>query len=363
MDNNSTIVQSPLKEYLLSKGFSSNGSGTINYFSSKEEEVNILYEGVGLRDISTLGILELKGKDVLDFIHRISTNSTKDLPKEKIAHTIFTTEKGRIIDVTSLFNFDDYKLLFCSEENKKKVKSWLNRYVITDDVNCQVLENKVVLELLGPQAESFATLICGNLINELESNSFKVISSEGMLFFIAKLPSKNGKDKFWLLADKENGEALVNFMLDNKGPFNFGLIGKEAYEEYRIEKGILKAPNELNDNYNPHDLGLIGLVDFKKGCYIGQEVIARLDTYDKVKHSLTGICFDEKIEDTSDIIIYHDDKEAGAVTSVTDSIKCKKMIGLAVIRKALNENGLKVTAKEKSGRKIQAQIHHLPLKK
>ncbi len=64
-------------------------------------------------------------------------------------------------------------------------------------------------------------------------------------------------------------------------------------DAYKIENGIPSDPNELNDLYNPHEAKLIDLVDFKKGCYIGQEVIARLDTYDKVQKHLVGLCFPE----------------------------------------------------------------------
>ena len=64
-------------------------------------------------------------------------------------------------------------------------------------------------------------------------------------------------------------------MNSNKGPFDFSLVGELAYNTYRIEQGIPLAPNELNDNYNPHEASLIKYVDFNKGCYIGQEVTAR----------------------------------------------------------------------------------------
>lgn len=363
MDNNVTL--SPLIDFFESLGFSRNGGNTIKYFSTKEDEVNSLYCGVGLRDISMEGIIELKGKDVLDFIHRISTNSTKNLPKEQITKTIFTTEKGRIIDLTILFNFEDYQLLFCNAENLKKVKSWINRYVISDDVKAQIVDGKyTMLELLGPQAESFASLICGKIVNEIAPDSFKVVSSEGLLFFLAKISSGNGKFKYWFIADKENGQNLVQFMLDNKGPFDFNLIGEAAYKEYRIEQGIPKAPNELNDNFNPHDANLIQYVDFKKGCYIGQEVIARLDTYEKIKHTLTGICFNENADESASYTLYDKEgKEAGAVTSLVNSIKCKKYIGLAYVKKSLYTEGKELIARDENGKEIPVNIHHLPFKK
>ena len=140
-----------------------------------------------LVDLSNIGILELRGKDVLDFLHRISTNSLKDLPKEGIEKTIFTTEKGRIIDAATILNFDDYQILVCSGVNKIKIKNWIEKYIISDDVKVNDTPGKYILfQLMGPQADSFITLICGNYVNNIQPDKFKVINGEGMMFFTAK---------------------------------------------------------------------------------------------------------------------------------------------------------------------------------
>ena len=89
---------------------------------------------MGLRDISHCGIIEIKGNDSLDFLHRITTNSIIDLPKEGIVNTVFTSEKGKIIDYTTVINFEDYQLLVGSPENQNKVYSWIDKYIIMDDV-------------------------------------------------------------------------------------------------------------------------------------------------------------------------------------------------------------------------------------
>ena len=83
-----------LLEYLSLKGYDTiavDGYKVINTYSSLEKELECLYTGVGLRNISHKGIIELKGKDVLDFLHRISTNSLKDIQKANIKSTLFTS--------------------------------------------------------------------------------------------------------------------------------------------------------------------------------------------------------------------------------------------------------------------------------
>jgi len=363
VDRNQQLV-----EFLESKGYSTfpiDGYKVINSYSRMEDEINSLYKGVGLRNISHLGIIELKGKDVLDFLHRISTNSIKDLPKEGVTKTIFTSEKGKIIGLATLLNFENYQLLICTRESKEKVMSWTKKYIISDDVIVNDANNKYnLLELSGPQSGSFATLICGNVVNEVKENSFRIINTDNLLFFLIRLENERGFAKYWMLGDFENTKRLIGFMLDYKGVFDFNLVGEDAYNTYRIEQGIPASPDEFNDNHNPHEVGLINYVDFKKGCYIGQEVIARLDTYDKVQKRLAGIKFLDEIKFPDQFFLYDaDGNEAGNVTSTTFSLKMKSQIGLALIRKKYLQEGKILHAKNQQGDTKLVKIESLPFVK
>lgn len=333
-------------------------------YSSVEDELKSLSDGVGLRNVSHTGMIELRGKDVLDFLHRISTNSIKELGKEQITKTIFTTEKGRIIDLTTLLNFEDYQILFTSREHQPKVIRWLDKYVITDDVKVSDINGKyTLLELSGPQADSFVTLICGTVVNNIPENSFKVISAEGMLFFLAKLKDEKNQLKYWVIADQVNGNRFTKYALENKGIFDFSLVGETAYNIYRVEQGIPAAPNEINDEYNPNEAGLLGYIDFKKGCYIGQEVIARLDTYDKVQRSVKGIVFSDEVEQKEYSLFNGDGNESGKITSVVYSIRCKKNIGLGYIGKNHLQDGTKLKAKDLQGNEMEVIVHKIPFKR
>lgn len=357
----------PLFEYFESLGYradGNNGNSLFTKFKSVDDELNSLYNGVGVRDISNYGILELRGDDVLDFLHRITTNSTKALMRERATQTIFTTEKGKIIDLVTLMNFDEYKILVSNPANKLKVKSWIERYVIMDNVILNDVKNKYVLfELLGPQAVSFAALFAGNIPNEINFNQFKIIHSDGIIFFLLKLEGHNGHSKFWIIADVTNGIKLVKFIQEYNGPFDFNFIGSEAYECYRIEQGIPAAPNELNGSFNPNEINLLNIVDFKKGCYIGQEVIARLETYDKVQKKLIGVRFLEDIENGIINLFDNESKEAGQVTSAIYSKRIGCKIGLALVRKSYLDEGTVLTAKNENGKAVKVRVENLPFKK
>jgi len=357
-----------LIEYLELMGFSSfpiNGYKVINSYSNLEEELDSIYNGVTLRNISHQGIIELKGKDALDLVHRIGTNSVKELAKEGVKKTIFTSEKGRIIGLTTLMNFENYQLLVCDRASKLKVMGWIRKYAISDDVEVNDANTKYnLLELSGPQAESFATLICGNMVNEIQPNSFRIIHTENILFFLIKLPGERGKNKFWFLADFENSKRLIVFMNEFKGVFNFSMVGEEAFNIFRIEQGLPIAPNELNDEFNPLETGLDEIIDFNKGCYIGQEVIARLQNYNKVQKKLVGLKFSDPLEFHNGHIVLEDNgEEVGKLTSYAISHKLKAPIGLAYIRSSHLTPGTQISIKLSDNKIINSELHPLPFVK
>jgi folate-binding protein YgfZ len=336
----------------------------IKSYSSLDEEVYSLSSGVGIKFMNTSAIIELKGTDSLDFLHRISTNSMKNLNKEEVKKTIFTSEKGRIIGVSTVMNFESYILLITGIYSKQKTMSWINKYIIGDDVKLSDASHRFNLfEIVGPQSESFLSLFIGDAANSVSNNSFKVVSADGVLFFLARLKDENGLQKFWILAEQENAKKLITNMVENKGPFDFNLVGEDAYNVYKIENGIPSDPNELNDLYNPHEAKIINLVDFKKGCYIGQEVISRLDTYDKVQKQLVGLCFPDSIESNEKLTLLDEEKnEVGVVTSIAYSPKIKKNIALGYLKKTLAVQGTKVFAKNGT-KSMEAMVNEFPFKK
>jgi folate-binding protein YgfZ len=354
------------KEFLQTLGIEPETieNNKIKTYTSVEDELKSLTDGVGLRNISHCGMIELRGKDVLDFLHRVSTNSVRELGKEQITKTIFTTEKGRIIDLTILMNFEDYQILFCNSGHHTKILKWLDKYIISDDVKVTDINGKyTLLELVGPQADSFVTLICGTVVNNIPENSFKVISAEGMLFFLAKMKDEKNNFRYWVIADQVNGNRFITYAIEHKGIYDFNLVGEEAYNIYRVEQGILAAPNEINDNYNPNEAGLLQYIDFQKGCYIGQEVIARLDTYDKVQRGVKGIVFNEPAEQKEYTLFNGDGNESGNITSVVYSLRSKKNIGLGYIRKNYFTEGTMLTAKDPDGREIKVTVHKIPFRR
>ena len=114
--------------------------------------------------------------------------------------------------------------------------------------------------------------------------------------------------------------------------YNIQPVNDAEYNSLRIELGIPEIPDDINEDINPLECGLSKYVSFTKGCYIGQEVVARLDTYDKINKHLVGIKFsDREISGLRNSKLYDEKNECGYVTSTAQSKKFG-YIGLGYVK-------------------------------
>lgn len=353
-------------ELLRSKGYLSGDNGVLSAvksFSNIDDELFSLYNGVGIRLNHNSSVIEIIGKDCIDFLHRITTNSINHLAKNELVKTIFTNEKGRIIGLADVIQLENKLWLKTDRYFKDKIIAWINRYVITDDVIVSDISgNYSVIDFYGPQRNSFIEWLFNsqnistslNIVQNLEFEDFELyLSSSGYEKIICS--SLN------LIVNNNHLSKILSYIFDNKGPFDFNLIGNLAFESYRIEQGILNPDNELNDNFNPHELNLSELIDTKKGCYIGQEVLARLETYDKVQKKISGLIFSEDFEFVDNNEILDSNGEvAGYITSKTFSYKLKKVIGLGLVKKKYLSGNEDLIIKPQNSNEIKIVIHNLP---
>ena len=151
----------------------------IEKYTSYDEESNSVKYGVGIYNRSESAVLKLTGNDVLDFLQRISTNDVVNLDPYHYVITLFTNEKGRLIDRTVLLRIEERFYLIGSKRNDAALFRWLDRYIITEDVKIENLTNDyLILDVIGPQAESYLTLICGKEVDDLDTPVFLACLSQ-----------------------------------------------------------------------------------------------------------------------------------------------------------------------------------------
>jgi folate-binding protein YgfZ len=289
--------------------------------------------------------LKFTGKDRLDLIHRLSTNAVLSLDKYHIIKTILTTDKGRFVDLLTLYNFGDFIFTTCSQNSAEKVITHLDKYTIMDDFRAENMSGThETIIFFGDKTDEFIKDVFG--FNLVEQNIYKVYSEDGKDSILVKNDDLfGGNILIYSVTDKDYYENKI-FDRSISQRYQLTELNDTDYETLQILYGIPEMGKEMTEETNPLECGLNKYVSFSKGCYIGQEVIARLDTYDKVSKHLVGVKASSEFHQVHEYYIrtVPDENECGFVTSYSNSEKYGH-IGLGFVKtNFLNyENDYKIT--------------------
>ena len=144
--------------------------------------------------------------------------------------------------------------------------------------------------------------------------------------------------RYWLIAAPDAADGLWHHLTDNGAT----PIGATAMDGVRVNFGMPEFGPELGEPYNPLEAGLIGSVDFTKGCYIGQEVIARLDSYKKVQKYLVSLRFAADAPVSSGDVLQQDGQNVGTITSVAPAPSEGVLKGLGYVKAAVAAPGARL---------------------
>ena len=224
-------------------------------------------------------IISQSGKDALDLLQRLTTNNISDLSIENPIRTLLTNNKGRIIDSLLVFMENDRNLnLICDSGDTSMVIKEIDRFTIIEESN------------LYDNSDQFARItVFGDVGDFFLKKQFNinVIDSKNEIFFerfkIILLEDRTKKAPWYeLIVKKEYLQKITKLLISlnciqaNEMDLNFYCI-YNLIPSYNREYGI---------HTNPIESGLVDLISFKKGCYVGQEVIARIHNYNKVKRAV-----------------------------------------------------------------------------
>ena len=293
-------------------------------------------------DVSNRGLLRMVGEDALDLLHRLSTQDLHALQPGEGAATVLTTSKGRILDVLVVQRRSDSLMLHVSPGNQARVLDWLDAYTILEDSEAtdETGEHGQLL-VFGPAAgEVVAAAASDPAIGGLDLYHHREARLGGSEATIARAEAPAGGG--FHAATPLGGLASARRALIDAGAVP---IDDATFDLLRVEAGLPAFGSELDEQWNPHEAGLERHISYTKGCYIGQEVIARLDAYDKVQRRLRGLLplGTEPFSVGSKLLA--DGKEAGRVTSAVVSPDFGP-IALGYVRRAYAEPGARLAAAE-----------------
>ena len=320
-------------------------------YSDVAAEYRAATEDAALHDSSDTGRLKAAGADALDLLNRLSTNEVLNLPSGRGAPTVLTTDRGRILDLLGVVNTGDYTLLLTGPGSQQKVIDWLDKYTIMEDLTVTDLTpDTALLTVCGPRSATALATVLESLdspdspdsddgaLAALEPYSALSATSAGQDALVIRRPLGE-LPAFDLLLDKESAPAVWQKLVEA----GITPVGRDAYEAALVQYAVPRYGRELGDAYNPLEAGLIGSIDFAKGCYIGQEVIARLDTYKKVQKYLVRLRFSAGAAVSEGASLEQDGRNVGKVTSLAVIPTTGELLGLGYVRTARATAGAQLT--------------------
>jgi len=303
--------------------------------ASLAQEYEALTHGVALLDRSRAGRLRFQGKDALDLLNRLSTNQLNDLASGEARATVLTSNKGRIVDVLTVARQDGHLLVLTSPETPRKVAEYIDFYTFSEDVRVEDITGATaMLSVTGPQAEAWAATHMVNPGTDVAVFRDDFLGAPG---YAVVVPVAR-RDALWERLSRDTGATPA---------------GEEAVEAVRVERGVPVYGRELGEEYNPLETGLRPIISFTKGCYVGQEVVARLDTYKKVQRRLAGLRWeaDARVDAGADIVL--DGEGVGVLTSAA-RLPDGAGVGLGYVKRGVAEGaGVSVDI---LGKLIQARL-------
>jgi tRNA-modifying protein YgfZ len=255
-------------------------------------------------------VFQLSGVDALDLLHRISTNDLLKDSVDRAITTVFCNEKGRVIEAAEVVIAGPDLFLICSTPGSQTLIEWIDKFTITEDIHLKDVSDDFSVDcIIGPQA--------------LRSIS-EVAPGDGRAWQgrFGSLPCIR------ILSAKGTRAEMVGRLHEKGMPvFESG----RTYEFLRVLHSVPLFGHEIVNSYNPYEAGLMEAISFTKGCYIGQEVIARLDTYKKVQRQLRMLWSDSYDPPHPGTPVVVAGEQAGIVTSSTSGLG--RTVTLAVLQK------------------------------
>lgn len=326
-------------------------------FGEVELEYAAIRRGAGLMDCPNRATIRVSGGDRHEFFRRMLTQDLLDLAPGRAKRTFWLNRQGRIVADLLLVERDDATLIDVDIHQAAAAIETLDAYIIADDVVMEdVTESFYRIEMHGPKAMEVIGKASGEgagdeaSLDDGEATSVTIAGADidvaradtageiGLLFFVPRAKLSAVWEALLAAGDPPADAAA--------GPRFVRPVGWYAYNIARIEAGTPLFNVDFGPQNLPHETGVLrDRVCFTKGCYLGQEVVARMESLGRPKQRLVGLKIDGEALPIAEAQVFAGDDEGlgtpiGVVTSSTPSpMLGAKPIAFAMIKSAHADDG------------------------
>jgi folate-binding protein YgfZ len=261
------------------------------------------------------GLIAVQGKEAGQFLDGMITNDMKTLADGQQMLAAFPNAQGRLLAVVRVQRQGDRFLIETEEATREKLYQNLFKFTFAGDFFVDdISEQFSYFEVFGPMGDVYHPEVA-----EMFPGAFAFEARHGASYFMPVAET----DRVRALLISDNGCVTID--------------DEELYEVLRIESGIPKYGVDMDETTIVPELGLDGMISYTKGCYVGQEIIARIHFRGHVAKQLTGLVFSEPLAASGDLtpgaeLLSTEGKNAGRVTSTIFSPRLEKTIALAYVR-------------------------------
>lgn len=299
-------------------------------------------------DRSHWGRIQVTGADRLRFLHNQSTNAFEQLAAGQGCDTVFVSSTARTLDLASAYVGDESVLLMVSPGMATELINWMDRYIFFADkvTLSDQTDTTFAITLLGPDADRILTQLGIPLPDPAAGSHLQTnLPFEPEIAITIVRGTGLTLSGYTLIGPKDHETALKQWLIEH----DVAGLTSQQWEVLRIRQGRPMPGQELTDKDNPLEAGLWQAVSFEKGCYIGQETIARLNTYQGVKKQLWGFKLEQLVPAPSPLTL--NGTQVGALTSV--AADSDGIWGLGYLRTKAGGAGLTLTVENTTAYAIE----------
>jgi len=330
------------------------------HYGDEIKEYRAVRNGVGIADLSSQGHFLITGSDRDAFMQNLISNDMLLLSRNRGMYTTLLTAKGKVLSEFYLYSVSDGLFMEVESGNAVKTKENLLRFKLRSQVKIEALSWGRLM-VSGPRARPLLETLFGETLPAMEERSFFEKAWEGFTLLCVK-QSITGEEDYHLYLP-EGGVSLLWKKLLAIGRDPDALpIGQAVLEVLRIEAGLPRYGDEIDEDILPIEAGLQeDAISYTKGCYPGQEVVARIKTYGHVNKNLFGLVLEGSELPELKAQIFTGDKKVGWITSCARSPLMGKVIALCYLRQQFAVPGTALEVEVGSAR-IAAHAASLPFK-
>ena len=323
-------------------------------------EYDAIRGGVAVIDFSAAGKLQVSGKNSVQFLNGLISNDVKSLQVGEGVLAAFPTIQGKLVALCRIYNIGEYLLLELDAINREKIFKNLSRFVPAGEFFVTDVSDQFGLfSLQGPRTPELIEALTGEPIDERQ---YKIAERQigGARVFVAS-HSRCGETGFDLFVQTEFAQKTLETILERGVIFGARRAGSEAVEIARIEAGVPREGVDAGEDYIILESELESAVSYTKGCYLGQEVIARIHWRGQPAKRLRGLLIDaDHPPEPGAELFDDDDKKVGEITSGARSFALDRFIALGYVHRHHLTPGTEFTLKQDGAEFGRAELVELP---